>query len=138
MTEEIKKSINILMVEDNPADALLTKETLSEREKAFYKVSTVDTGIKALSYLRNGRAPKPDLLLLDFSLPRMHGFDFLSEIKTDPELKTIPVCMLSTLVSEADIEKAKEKGAECHLIKPLDLEEFESISSRIMGDSSLL
>ena len=94
-------------------------------------------GVDALSYLhrRNGHedAPKPDLILLDINLPRMHGFDFLTQIKADPELKTIPVCILTTSEAREDIEKAKELKAECYLIKPLDLEEFEKTFSRIIA-----
>jgi two-component system response regulator len=144
MTEGIKKrkSVQILMVEDNPADVFLTQEIFYESEKASYEISTAKDGIEALSYLHNmngyGSAPQPDLILLDLNLPRMHGFDFLAEIKTDSELKIIPVCILTTSDHEADIEKAKELGAECYLIKPLDLEEFESVFSRIKDDINLL
>ena len=125
------------MVEDNQADALLTREILSETERVDYRVSTVSDGMEALSYLnrRNGHgdAPKPDLILLDINLPRMHGFDFLARIKADPELKTIPVCILTTSEAREDIEKAKELKAECYLIKPLDLEEFEKTFSGIIA-----
>ena len=144
MTEEIEKrrSVRILLVEDNPADVFLTQEILSESKKASYEISTAKDGIEALSYLRkmNGykSTPNPDMLLLDLNLPRMRGFDFLAEIKTDSELKRIPVCILTTSDREADIEKAKELGAECYLIKPLDLEKFESVFSRIIGNINLL
>jgi two-component system, chemotaxis family, response regulator Rcp1 len=144
VTEDIekRKSINILMIEDSPTDVFLTREILAESEKASYEISMAKDGIEALSYLRKtngyGYSPKPDLLLLDLNLPRMHGFAFLSEIKADAELKTMPVCILTTSDAEADIEKAKELGAECYLIKPLDLGEFESIFFRIIGDTNLL
>jgi two-component system, chemotaxis family, response regulator Rcp1 len=142
MTEEIekRKTVNILMVEDNPSDAFLTKEILAESEKASYEVYTLKDGIEALSHLRKmngyGSASKPDLIMIDLNLPKMHGFDFLSRIKTDPELKTIPVCILTTSDSETDVEKSKELGVECYLIKPLDLGEFESAFSRIVDDKS--
>jgi chemotaxis family two-component system response regulator Rcp1 len=139
---EKRKNINILMVEDSPRDAFLTQEILAESEKASYEIFTVKDAVEALSYLRkmNGyrTAPKLDLLLLDLNLPGMHGFDFLFEIKTDSKLKTIPVCILTASDAEADIETAKELGAECYLIKPLDLEKFESVLSRIIDDIDLL
>ncbi len=118
------------MVEDNATDVFLTREILSESEKNFYKISTVKDGIEALVFLQriNGyeQSSQPDLILLDLNLPRMHGFDLLALIKTVPELKTIPVCILTTSESNVDIEKANELKADCYLIKPLDLEKFEA------------
>jgi CheY-like chemotaxis protein len=140
MQEVIKKrkNISILMVEDNPMDALLTTEILSETEDVDYQVNTVSDGVEALAYLHrtNGyeNAPLPDLIVLDLNLPRMHGFDFLSRIKTDPELKTIPVCILTTSEAEEDVEKAKELKADCYFLKPLDLNEFEAVVSGIKVD----
>ena len=88
-----RKSISILLVEDSPVHAFLTRETLALSEKTSYVISTVIDGVNALSYLYriNGyeHAPKPDLIFLDLNLPRMHGFAFLSRIKKDAELKTI-------------------------------------------------
>ena len=136
MTQQDQEEINVLMVEDNQVDVFLTKEILSETEHVDYRVSTVSDGVEALSYLRrhNGyeNAPKPDLILLDLNLPRMHGFDFLTRIKADPDLKTIPVCILTTSEAREDIEKAKELNAECYLIKPLNLQEFEAAFTRIV------
>jgi len=135
MTQQNLKRINVLMVEDNQVDVFLTREILSETEQAAYQVSAVKDGVEALSYLhrRNGyeNVPKPDLILLDLNLPRMHGFDFLTRIKADPELKTIPICILTTSESKDDIEKAKELHADCYLIEPLNLKEFEEIFARI-------
>jgi CheY-like chemotaxis protein len=64
----------------------------------------------------------------------MHGFAFLARIKTDAELKTIPVCILTASEANADIEKAKELRADCYLIKPLDLEKFETTFSGIIAN----
>jgi chemotaxis family two-component system response regulator Rcp1 len=139
MTKVTKKrtSISILLVEDSPAHAFLTREILAESEKAFYEISTVKDGIEAISYLYriNGyeHAPKPDLILLDLNLPRMHGFAFLARIKTDAELKTIPVCILTASEARTDIKKAKVLNADCYLIKPLDLEKFETTFSGIIA-----
>ncbi len=118
------------MVEDNAVDVFLTREILSESGQKFYKISAVKDGIEALAFLQRikgyDRSSQPDLILLDLNLPRMHGFDLLARIKTVPEWKTIPVCILTTSESNADIEKAKELRADCYLIKPLDLEKFEA------------
>ncbi len=133
-----KKPVRILMVEDNPMDALLTVEILSESEKNSYQTDIVKDGIEAISYLhkRNGyeKTLRPDLILLDLNLPRLHGFDFLTKIKTEPQLKTIPVCIFTTSEAEEDIEKAKELKANGYLIKPLDLDEFESQLSGIVAN----
>jgi two-component system, chemotaxis family, response regulator Rcp1 len=124
-----RKRVNILMVEDNYLDALLTREILSDTDRADYQVSTVKDGIEALAYLHglNGyeNAPRPDLIILDLNLPRMNGFDFLARIKQETGLKTIPVCILTTSEAKEDIEKAKELHTDCYLIKPLDLKTFE-------------
>jgi chemotaxis family two-component system response regulator Rcp1 len=133
MTEQQIRKIKILMVEDNPMDALLTAEILSETEDVDYQVDTVSDGAEALAYLhkRNGYedVPQPDLIILDLNLPRMHGFDFLAEIKREPGLKKIPVCILTTSEAEEDVEKARELHADCYLVKPLDIEEFEEAFS---------
>ena len=133
-----RRSINILLVEDSPAHAFLTREILAESEKTSYEISTVKDGVEALSYLCsiNGykHAPKPDLIFLDLDLPRMHGFAFLARIKKEAELKTIPVCILTSSDSEADIEKAKTLNADCYLIKPLNLEKFETTFSGIIAN----
>jgi len=134
MTEEITKRIDILMVEDNPADAFLTSEILAESEKISYKVTTVKNAAEALAFLRgmNGYAhsAQPDLILLDLNLPKMHGFDFLAEVRKDNNLTDIPVVILTTSEFGKDVERAKELGVEGYLIKPIDLEEFEAVVLR--------
>jgi len=129
MTQLDLKKINLLMVEDNEADVFLTREILSETEHIPYQVSAVNDGFEALSYLqrRNGykNAPQPDLILLDLNLPRMHGFDFLARIKAEPKLRMIPICILTTSETKEDMEKAKELRADCYLVKPMNLQEFE-------------
>ena len=134
MTGEIAKKINILMVEDNPADAFLTSEILAESERTSYHVTTVKTAFEALAFLNrmNGyqNAGRPDLILLDLNLPKMHGFDFLAEIRKDSNLTNIPVVVLTTSEIETDIDKAKELGVNGYLIKPIDLDEFESVILR--------
>jgi len=129
MTQHDLKKINLLMVEDNEADVFLTREILSESERATYQISVVKDGFEALSYLQscNGFkiAPQPDLILLDLNLTRMHGFDFLVRIKAVPELHAIPICIFTTSETKEDREKAKKLRAYCYLIKPMNLQEFE-------------
>ena len=99
MIEE-RTTINILIVEDNATDVFLAREILSESKRNFYKISAVKDGIEALAFLQrmNGceQSSQPDLILLDLNLPRMNGFALLDRIRTVPELKTIPVCILTT------------------------------------------
>ena len=128
-----KKRINIFMVEDNAADAFLTRETLSESTVNDYDVSTSRNGIEALAFLRRKKgdenAAQPDLIILDLSLPRMDGFEFLTEMRKDKELVDIPVFVLTTSAVRVDAEKARELGVISYLIKPIDLSEFESALS---------
>lgn len=127
------KPMNILMVEDNRLDALLTSEILSESEKNLYRIKEVKDGIEAIAHLRrcsNSGSALPDLILLDLNLPRMNGFDFLKEITKTEDLKTIPVFILTTSSDEEDVEKVQE-FVDSYLLKPLDLEEFETAVSRI-------
>jgi CheY-like chemotaxis protein len=119
------------MVEDNPADAFLTREILSESGNAHYQVSTVKDAVEALSFLHRisgfESSPLPDLILLDLNLPKMHGLDFLAEIRKDKRFTAVPVVVLTTSDFKNDIDKAKELGINGYLIKPIDLEEFESV-----------
>ena len=136
MTEHNEeRNFNILLIEDNPADAFLTKEILFGSETASYEIAILQDGVEALSYLCRIHgyeyAPKPDLILLDLNLPRMHGLDFLARIKATPNLNKIPVVILTTSESREDVLKAEELKADCYLAKPLDLDTFESILARI-------
>ncbi len=118
------------MVEDNSADAFLTRETLSESESNDYEVFTVKNAIDALAFLHKNKgyedAARPDLIILDLSLPRMDGFEFLMEMRKDEGLRSIPVVILTTSAVRVDAEKARELGVITYLIKPIDLTEFES------------
>jgi CheY-like chemotaxis protein len=129
MTQENLKKINLLMVEDNEVDVVLTREILSETERAAYQVNAVKDGIEALMYLRRSdgykNAPKPDLILLDLHLPRMNGHELLTRIKADQKLKTIPICIFTTSETKEDREKAKGLQADGYLTKPMNLQEFE-------------
>jgi len=119
--------IEILLVEDSPSDTDLTLEALKESKIANH-LSMVEDGVQAMKFLRrqNGfsEAPRPDLILLDLNLPGKDGREVLAELKADPDLKTIPVVVLTMSRAEADIFRAYELQANCYITKPLDFVQF--------------
>lgn len=123
----LKKVIDILLVEDDAGDVELTREGLAAG-KMFVHLHTVDDGIKALRFLRR-EAPytdaiQPDIILLDLNLPRMDGRETLKEIKSDERLRSIPVIMLTTSEADSDILKCYDLGASCYISKPVGFQEF--------------
>ena len=127
-------SIEVLLVEDNPGDARLTKEALCEGDGAIH-LHVVSDGMEALAFLRqegtHSDVPSPDLILLDLNMPRMSGLEVLAFIKSDERLKSIPTIILSTSGFEGDILKAYELQANCFLTKPLQLDDFEALAKSI-------
>jgi|SRR5579884_3089333 len=121
------RPIRVLLVEDNPADARLTREALAEGNVAS-ELSIVADGVEAVRFLRRegsyAHAPRPDLILLDLNLPRKSGREVLQEIKQDPDLRRIPVMVLTTSKAEEDLERAYSLHANCYIRKPVDLDEF--------------
>ena len=135
MEHSIKgKPIEILLVEDNPGDVRLTVEALKDA-KVINHLSVAKDGVEALSLLRRqgsyAHAPRPDLILLDLNLPLKDGREVLAEIKTDDELKRIPVVILTTSKSEEDILKTYNLHANCYITKPVDLEQFVTVVKSI-------
>jgi CheY-like chemotaxis protein len=122
--------VEILLVEDNEADARLTKEALSD-SKLRNELNVVTDGVEAMAFLRRaGRyadAPQPDIILLDLNLPKKDGRQVLAEMKDDPDLKHIPVVVLTTSEAEQDILKSYELHANCYITKPVDLDSFIEI-----------
>ena len=119
--------IRVLLIEDNPADALITKEGLISAEM-LSTLDTVGDGVEAMDFLhRRGKhadARRPDLVLLDLNMPRKGGHEVLSEMKADDRLKNIPVVVLTTSKSREDVIKAYGLHANCYITKPLDFDEF--------------
>jgi two-component system, chemotaxis family, response regulator Rcp1 len=119
--------IEILLVEDNPADARLTREALRDGT-VQNNLSVVDDGVEALAFLRREGAyqesPRPDLILLDLNLPRKDGRQVLAEIKTDPDLKMIPVVILTTSTAEEDVLNSYGLHANAYVKKPVDFSQF--------------
>ena len=128
--------IQILLVEDNPGDVLLTVTAMKD-SKVPNEISLAVDGEEALAFLRrqggHGAAPRPDLILLDLNLPRLSGHEVLETIKADPSLKSIPVVILTSSECEQDIQKAYNRHANCFITKPVDLDQFIKVVKTIEG-----
>ena len=127
MKKEQGKTIEILLVEDNPGDVELVREALGEG-KINNQLHVAADGVQAMEYLK-GKGPHagaacPDLVLLDLNLPKKNGREVLQEIKSDPELKFIPVVVLTSSKAEEDILKSYNLHANCYVTKPVDLDQF--------------
>jgi CheY-like chemotaxis protein len=126
--------ISVLLVEDDPGDVLLIREAFSDR-KVGNVLSVVSDGVEAMQFIRGegdyaGRE-RPDLVLLDLNLPRKSGAEVLEEIKSDPELTTIPVVVLTTSRAEADVLRSYEMHANAYITKPVDFDRFGEIVQQI-------
>jgi CheY-like chemotaxis protein len=123
----MQKSVEILLVEDNPGDVRLTQEVFKEG-RLRNNLSVVGDGVEAMACLRRqgkyAGAVRPDIILLDLNLPKKDGREVLAEIKKDDELRRIPVVVLTTSSAEADILRAYDLHANCYISKPVDLDEF--------------
>lgn len=124
------RPIAILLVEDNPGDARLTMECMREA-KVKNKIHVVEDGIEAMAFLRRSgpysEAPRPDLILLDLNLPKKDGRAVLAEVKADPDLRRIPVVVLTTSRAEEDVLRAYDLHANAYVTKPVDLAQFMKI-----------
>lgn len=124
------RPVDILLVEDNPGDVRLIREALHDG-KLLNQVSTVSDGQHALAFLRKqgsyAQASRPDLILLDLNLPRKDGHEVLAEIKADPDLRSIPVVIVTSSQAEEDILKSYNTHANCYVTKPVDLEKFVAV-----------
>ncbi|MEI6502314.1 MAG: response regulator [Armatimonadota bacterium] len=129
-------AIEILLVEDNPGDVRLTREALRE-SKVINNLSVAKDGVEALEMLRregpHGAQRRPDLILLDLNLPRKDGREVLGEIKEDPDLRRIPVVVLTTSEAESDVHRAYDLHANCYIVKPVDLDQFINVVRTIEG-----
>jgi two-component system, chemotaxis family, response regulator Rcp1 len=126
--------IKILLVEDNPGDADLARDAL-EHSKIKNDLHVVGDGEAAMAFLRRqgafADAPRPGLILLDLNLPKKDGREVLAEIKADPDLKRIPVVVLTTSMAEQDVLETYNLHANCYIKKPIDFGEFMKVVKSI-------
>lgn len=133
---EINRPIEVLLVEDNPDDVELTREALKDA-KMQINLSTASDGVQALAFLHRedpyADAPRPDLILLDLNMPRKDGREVLAELKADghPDLRRIPVVVLTTSAADEDILNAYDLNANCYITKPVDFNQFVKIVQAI-------
>lgn len=134
MDREHCRPIEILLVEDNPGDVRLTQEALREGKVRNHLHVAAD-GIEAMAFLRregkHARAPQPDLVLLDLNLPKKGGREVLAEIKEDPDLRRIPVVILTVSKAEEDVLKSYNLHANCYITKPVNLDQFLEVVKSI-------
>ncbi len=126
--------IEVLLVEDDPGDVLMTKEAFEEH-KVGNRLNVVPDGVDALAYLRRegpyADATRPDLILLDLNLPRVDGREVLAEIKKDESLRSIPVVVLTTSQADEDILRSYQLHANAYVTKPVDFERFVNVVRQI-------
>ncbi|MFZ1153710.1 MAG: response regulator [Solirubrobacteraceae bacterium] len=126
--------ISVLLVEDDPGDVLLIREAFADH-KVGNVLSTVSDGVEAMKFIRGegeyAGVERPDLVLLDLNLPRKSGAEVLAEIKSDPELSTIPVIVLTTSEAEEDVLSSYKMHANAYVTKPVDFERFRDIVHQI-------
>jgi CheY-like chemotaxis protein len=131
-----ERLVEILLVEDNLADIRLTQEVFKEG-KVRNQLSVVRNGEEALAFLRQeghfASVLRPDMILLDLNLPRKDGRAVLAEIKADPDLKRIPVIILTTSQAESDLIQTYNLHANCYIVKPVELDQFIEAVKRIQG-----
>src|SRR6476660_5547668 len=126
--------IEILLVEDSPDDADLTIDALRDG-RVRNRITHVEDGVEAMAFLRRegkyADAPRPDLILLDLNMPRKNGREVLTEVKQDPELRRIPVVVMTYSDDEKDILAAYNLYVNCYVTKPVDLDQFIAVVKSI-------
>jgi CheY-like chemotaxis protein len=133
--EVAAEPIEVLLVEDDAGDVQLTREAFEEH-KVRNRLTVVSDGVDALAYLRRDPsvypdAVRPDLILLDLNLPRRDGREVLQEIKADPELRRIPVVVLTTSQADEDIVRSYNLHANAYVTKPVDFDRFIAVVRQI-------
>lgn len=128
--------VDVLLVEDDPADVLMTREAF-EQQRILSSLHVVGDGEQALQFLRQAgefaRAPRPGLILLDLNLPRRNGLEVLADVRADSELTAIPVVMLTTSQAQEDILRSYSLHASAYITKPVDYDRFMDVIRQIDG-----
>lgn len=124
------RPIEILLVDDDEGDIKLTRRAL-EKDKLRINIHVARDGAEAMSFLKkegaHAASPKPDMILLDLNMPRKDGRQTLGEIKSNDDLKDIPIIILTTSASHEDVVKSYKDGCNCFVTKPVDLKQFTKI-----------
>ncbi|MFN8074793.1 MAG: response regulator [Kineosporiaceae bacterium] len=128
------RTIDVLLVEDDPGDVLMTREAF-EDNKVANRLNVVSDGVQAMQYLRKegeyADAVTPDLILLDLNLPRMDGREVLAALKGDERLRTIPVVVLTTSDALEDVTRSYSLHANAYVTKPVDFAQFIEVVRQI-------
>jgi len=131
---EVPRPLSVLLVEDDPGDVLIAREAMAAGQLST-RLDVVADGVEAMAYLRHedayGDVRRPDLILLDLNLPRMSGHEVLAEVKNDPQLRRIPVVVLTTSTAQEDIARSYDLHASVHVSKPVDFDEFAGVVKQI-------
>jgi two-component system response regulator len=122
------------MVDDDRDDIRLTRLSLDE-SKFHIDFEAVEDGVEALAYLRRqggyAGARRPDLIMMDLNMPKKDGRELLAEIKADPQLRQIPIVIMTTSDADQDVMQSYDLGANCYVTKPIDLEQFTTVVASI-------
>lgn len=134
MSSDSAQQLGVLLVEDDPGDVMIAREALRVGRLST-KLDVVNDGVQAIDYLRRVGtyidSERPDLILLDLNLPRKSGHEVLAELKADPDLRRIPVVVLSTSIADEDVTKSYDLHANVHVAKPVDFDAFTEVIKRI-------
>ena len=134
VTDPPRRPLGVLLVEDDPGDVVIAREALRAGQLQS-RLSVVPDGVEAMSYLRRegdyAEVERPDLILLDLNLPKKSGHEVLAEVKADPELRKIPIVVLSTSSATEDVETSYQNYANVFVTKPVDFDHFTAVVKQI-------
>lgn len=129
-----RDGFKVLLVEDDAADVRLTREALDEC-RTPYQLQVMRDGLQAMEYLSRMKStpelPRPDVILLDWNLPAMNGREVLRAIKSDEQLRNIPVLVLTTSSARDDVRQAYDLHANCFITKPVSIHRFFEIIGEV-------
>lgn len=131
----MNKQLTILLIDDDKVDSMIIKRAIAKLDFP-YQVDTAHNGLDALMMLRGMsdiRIKRPDIILLDINMPLMNGLEFLSELRADPDLKDIHVCVLTTSEDDSDVKTAYEFNVAGYFIKPLNISDFDDLFLYLNG-----